>query len=356
MIKSAYIHIPFCKNICSYCDFCKVFYKEELVDKYLISLENEINNRYKGEILDTLYIGGGTPSSLSTNQLNKLFEITNLFNLNKTYEFTIEFNIEDISKEKLEICKNNKVNRISIGVESFNKNNLDYLGRKVSNIKEKIDLLKEYFDNINVDLIYALPCEDLKVLEDDLDNILSLDINHVSCYSLIIEKHTKLYNLKEENISEDLDYEMYNLINEKLKDYNHYEISNYAKKGYESRHNLTYWNNEHYYGFGLGAASYIDNKRIYNSKSLNKYLDNIFDYEEEVLTKDDEILYELILGFRKIEGIDTDKFYNKFKVDILSLDSVKKLLENDKLLTQNNHVFINPKYIYVENTILTEFI
>ena len=356
MIKSAYIHIPFCKNICSYCDFCKVFYKEELVDKYLISLENEIKNRYKDEILDTLYIGGGTPSSLSTNQLNKLFEITNLFNLNKTYEFTIEFNIEDISKEKLEICKNNKVNRISIGVESFNKNNLDYLGRKVSNIKEKIDLVKEYFDNINVDLIYALPCEDLKVLEDDLDNILSLDINHVSCYSLIIEKHTKLYNLKEENISEDLDYEMYNLINEKLKDFNHYEISNYAKKGYESRHNLTYWNNEHYYGFGLGAASYIDNKRICNSKSLNKYLDNIFDYEEEVLTKDDEILYELILGFRKIEGIDIDKFYNKFKVDILSLDSVKKLLENDKLLTQNNHVFINPKYIYVENTILTEFI
>ena len=356
MVKSAYIHIPFCKSICSYCDFCKVFYKEELADKYLLSLEKEIKDKYKGELLDTLYIGGGTPSSLNINELNKLFNITNLFNLNEIYEFTIEFNIEDISKEKLEICKNNKVNRISIGVESFNKNNLDYLGRKASNIKEKIDLVKKYFDNINVDLIYALPCEDLKVLEDDLDNILSLDINHVSCYSLIIEKHTKLYNLKEKNISEDLDYEMYELINSKLKDFNHYEISNYAKKGYESKHNLTYWNNEEYYGFGLGSASYIDNKRIYNSKSLNKYLDSIFDYEEEMLTKEDKILYELILGFRKLDGININDFYDKFKIDILSLDSIKKLLENDKLLTKNNRVFVNPKYIYIENTILTEFI
>ena len=356
MVKSAYIHIPFCKSICSYCDFCKVFYKEELVDKYLISLENEIKKRYKGEVLDTLYIGGGTPSSLNINQLKKLFDIIKIFKISDNLEFTIEFNIEDISKEKLELCKNNKVNRISIGVESFNKNNLDYLGRKANNIKEKIDLVKKYFDNINIDLIYALPCEDINVLKEDLDNILLLDITHVSCYSLIIEKHTKLYNLKEKNISEDLDYEMYELINSKLKDFIHYEISNYAKKGYESRHNLTYWNNEEYYGFGLGSASYIENKRIYNSKSLNKYLENIFDYEEEILTKEDKILYELILGFRKIDGININDFYDKFKIDILSLDSVKKLLENDKLLTKNNRVFVNSIYIYIENSILTEFI
>ena len=356
MVKSVYIHIPFCKNICSYCDFCKVFYKEELVDKYLISLENEIKNRYKGEILDTLYIGGGTPSSLSTNQLNKLFEITNFFNLNKTYEFTIEFNIEDISKEKLEICKNNKVNRISIGVESFNKNNLDYLGRKVSNIKEKIDLVKEYFDNINVDLIYALPCEDLKVLEDDLDNILSLDINHVSCYSLIIEKHTKLYNDNVQNIDEDLDYKMYELINNKLSNYNHYEISNYALDGYESRHNLTYWNNEEYYGFGLGAASYIEDKRIYNSKSLNKYLEGDYSYEEEILFKEDKIIYELIIGLRKIKGINIKNFYKKFSIEIMSLDSVKKLLKEDKLQVDKGYIFVNPKYLYTENKILVEFV
>ena len=356
MIKSAYIHIPFCKKICSYCDFCKVFYDKKFIGKYLNSLENEIKNRYKKEYLDTLYIGGGTPSSLDLDELNKLFKITNLFNLNENYEFTIEFNIEDIDEEKLKICKDNKVNRISIGVESFNKDNLVFLGRTVSNIESKIKLVKKYFNNINIDLIYALPNEDLTVLENDLNNILKLDINHISCYSLIIEKHTKLYNDNIKNIDEDLDFKMYELINKKLKDFNHYEISNYAKKGYESRHNLTYWNNEEYYGFGISAASYIDNKRIYNSKSLNKYLDGDYSYEEEILTMDDKILYELILGFRKINGINIDDFYSKFNIDILSFDNVKKLLKEEKLLMNKEYIFVNPKYLYTENKILLEFV
>lgn len=356
MVKSAYIHIPFCRKICSYCDFCKVFYDKKFINKYLDSLEIEIKNRYKGEVLDTIYIGGGTPSSLSIDELIRLFEIIKIFKLSDNNEFTIEFNVEDISLDKLKICKDNNVNRISIGVESFNKNNLKFLNREVTNIDEKISLVKKYFDNINIDLIYALPTEDLSILEEDLDNILKLDINHVSCYSLIIEKHTKLYNDNIKNIDEDLDFKMYELINKKLEGFNHYEISNYAKKGYESWHNLTYWNNNEYYGFGLGAASYIDNKRIYNSKSLNKYLDKIYDYDEEILTMDDKILYELILGFRKINGINIDDFYNKYNVNILSLEKVKKMLESDKLLTNNNHIFINPKYMYTQNKILIELI
>ena len=164
MIKSCYIHIPFCKKICTYCDFCKFYYNEEWVKKYIDSLENEINLNYKGETLDTLYIGGGTPSSLDLISLEKLLKIINKFKLNKTYEFTIEFNPEDIIEEKLLLCKKYNVNRISIGIESFNKDNLKYLGRDYLNFKEKIDLVKKYFDNINVDLIYGLEIEDINIL------------------------------------------------------------------------------------------------------------------------------------------------------------------------------------------------
>lgn len=356
MIKSCYIHIPFCKSICSYCDFCKYYYNDSWVEKYILSLENEIKKRYKNEMLDTLYIGGGTPSCLDIESLNKLFKVLNIFKLNKNYEYTIEFNIEDISEEKLKICKKNKVNRISIGVESFNKDNLNFLNRKNTNIEEKISLVKKYFDNINIDLIYALPNETLDVLRSDLDNFLKLDVPHISCYSLIIEEHTKLHNLGVKNIDEDMDYEMYKLINTKLKDYNHYEISNYAKEGYESRHNLTYWNNEEYYGFGVGAASFIGNKRINTSKSINKYLNNNFVYDEEILSKEDNISYELILGFRKIKGINIEKFNDKFGIDILSLESVKKLVNEDKLVISQGQIYVNEKYLYVENKILEEFV
>lgn len=356
MCKSVYIHIPFCKNICSYCDFCKYFYKKEWIDKYLDSLKNEIDNNYKKEKLKTIYIGGGTPSSLEKDELKKLFSITNTLLLEDEYEFTIEFNIEDISRDKLILCKNNKVNRISIGVESFNKKNLDFLGRKYVNVKEKIDLVKEYFDNINIDLIYALKDETLKDLEEDLDKFLELNIPHISCYSLIIEEHTKLNNLNIKPIDEDLDYEMYKLINKKLNNYKHYEISNYAKEGYESNANLTYWNNEEYYGFGVSAAGYIGNIRYTNKRNIVDYMNKIYKKDEEYVSLEDKIRYEFILGFRKIDGIDIDLFYKKYNRDILSLFNVRELLDKNILEIKNNHLIIKEEYLYMSNEVLVNFI
>lgn len=357
MVKSVYIHIPFCKNICSYCDFCKFFYKKEWIDKYLDSLENEILNNYKGELIDTIYIGGGTPSSLSINELERLFSITNRINTKKEYEFTIEFNIEDISSDKLELCKKNKVNRISIGVESFNKKHLEFLGRNTNvNIQEKILLAKKYFSNINIDLIYALPDQSLKELEEDLDKYLELDINHISCYSLILEEHTKLHNMKIKPISEDLDYEMYKLINNKLKDYNHYEISNYSKEGYESRANLTYWNNEEYYGFGVGASGYINNVRYTNSKNIINYMNKIYKREEEYVSEENKISYELILGFRKTKGINITNFKKKYKRDITELYNIKELLDKNILVIDNDFILINKEYLYMSNEILVNFV
>ncbi|MBO6195613.1 MAG: radical SAM family heme chaperone HemW [Bacilli bacterium] len=357
MVKSVYVHIPFCKNICSYCDFCKFYYNRDWINKYLNSLKKEIEDNYNNEIINTIYIGGGTPSSLSLEELKKLFSIINIFKLNKKYEFTIEFNIEDITKEKLELCKDNKVNRISIGVESFNKNNLKFLGRNTNiNINEKINLVKEFFTNINIDLIYALPNQSINDLETDLDNFIKLDIPHISCYSLILEEHTKLHNMNIKPISEDLDFDMYNLINNKLKMYNHYEISNYSKKGYESRANLTYWNNEEYYGFGVGASGYIDNIRYNNSKNIINYMNMIYKKEEEFVSIEDKISYELILGFRKVNGINIKDFKKKYNKDILDLYNIKELVNNKMLEIANDYIFINNEYLYMSNEILVNFI
>ena len=356
MIKSCYIHIPFCKKICTYCDFCKFFYNNEWANKYIKSLENEIDLKYKGDTLNTLYIGGGTPSSLDIDLFENLLKICTKFKLNSEYEFTIEFNPEDISEDKLSLCKKYGVNRISIGIESFNKENLKYLGRDYLDFKSKIDLTKKYFDNINVDLIYGLSIEDLDTLNKDIDNLLSLDVPHISCYSLIIEDHTVLNNKGTKEISEDLDYDMFKLINDRLSGYNHYEISNYAKDGYESKHNLTYWNNEEYYGFGVAAASYINNKRILNGKDILSYLNKKYNTFEEKLSIEDKISYELILGFRKTKGINMNDFYKKYNKDILSLYNIKDLINEDKLVIKGNYISINDKYLYIENEILSNFV
>ncbi len=183
-IESLYLHIPFCKQICSYCDFCKMFYNEKFVDDYLNELENEISKRYKKEYLKTIYIGGGTPSSLSIRQLEKLFSITNKLNIKEKYEFTFECNISDIDKELLEILKNNKVNRISIGIETINEKFYKLLNRynNKEEVINKIKLVKEYFDNINIDLMYAFPNETMEDLDNDLNFFKELDVPHISIY------------------------------------------------------------------------------------------------------------------------------------------------------------------------------
>ena len=357
-MKSAYIHIPFCKTICSYCDFCKMYYNEELADIYLLELENEINKNYKGETLKTIYIGGGTPSSLNLKQLNKLLNIIKIFKLEKDYEFTVECNIENITKEKLELLHKNKVNRLSIGIQTFNEKYLKFLNRNHTKeeIIKKINLAKNIgFKNINIDLMYAFPNETLEELESDIDEFLKLDIEHISTYSLIIEPHTKLYIDKIENIDEDLDRKMYDLICKKLNKYNHYEISNFGKEGFESIHNLTYWNNENYYGFGLGASGYIGNIRYDNTKNINEYLKGNYIKNKEILTKNIEIENEFILGLRKIKGIDIEKFNKKYD-NIFKYDVVKRLLKENKLVKDDKNIFINKEYIYTSNNILIEFI
>ena len=352
---SIYIHIPFCNSICTYCDFCKIFYNKKYINDYLNNLEQEIKVRYKSEIVNTIFIGGGTPSSLDDEELIRLMNIIEIFKLNDNYEFTVECNIESITENKLKIMKKYGVNRISIGVESFDNSIIKLLGRNHTkkDVYNKMEIVKRYFSNINIDLIYAA-YDDINILKSDIDCFLKLDIPHISTYSLIIEDNTMLKINGMKNIDEDIDYEMYKYIEDTLEknNYIHYEISNYAKNGYQSKHNLVYWNNEEYYGFGLSSTSYINNERITNTKNLRKYLNG--KYIGTSISEDKEIKMEneVMLGLRKLDGINLDRFKDKFNVSLEDIYNIDNLISEGYLVKEDNYIKINKKYMYISNEII----
>lgn len=356
-MRAVYIHIPFCNSICSYCDFCKFLNYENWTEPYLKALKEEIKEYYEGDEVKTLYIGGGTPSALKNEYIDKLFNILKVFKLKENAEITFECNVNDITEEKLITLKKHNVNRLSIGVESFNKYNLKLLNRKhdKKQIFEKIKLCKQYgFDNINVDLIYALPTEDMRILKKDIAYLLKLDIEHISTYSLIIEENTALHNKKVKNIDEELDSKMYKYICKKLKkkNYIHYEVSNFAKEGKESKHNLTYWDNEEYYGFGCGAHGYINNMRYENTRSLNKYFNKEFRLEEFLVSIQEEMENEVILGLRKLKGISISKFKEKYDKDIKEVFKIEQAIELSYLEQKGDYLFIPEDKIYIMNEII----
>ena len=360
-INAVYIHIPFCKKICSYCDFCKFYYDKKWVQDYLLALKKEIKDRYMDDKIEKIYIGGGTPSSLSNDELDYLFSLIKLFSLKDNFEFTFECNLADITEELIDKLLANKVNRISIGIESFNEDNLKFLEREASfeDALAKINLCKaKGLTNINVDLMYALEHETLRDLKKDLKLFLKLDVPHISTYSLMIEPNTKLYTRKVVAIDEDLDAKMYDLIRKTLKNegYEQYEVSNFAKKGYESKHNLTYWNNEEYYGFGVGASGYVFQVRYTNTRSLTKYIAGNYVMDKEMLSEKEMMDYEIILGLRKTSGINLKHFYDKFNVNLQNQYPVDELVKNGDLIHKDGNIFINPDKLYIMNEILIKLV
>ena len=355
-----YIHIPFCDCICSYCDFCKILYNNKYINNYLDNLEKEIINRYKNELIKSLYIGGGTPSSLSYQELERLFNIIKIFKLDNNYEFTIECNVNNLDINKIKLFKDNGVNRVSLGVQSFNKEILTILNRShtYKEVYNVINNLKNNnINNINIDLIYGVN-DNIDIVKKDIDYFLSLDIPHISCYSLIIEDNTLLKINNYQNIDEDIEYEMYKYIENKLTSngYIHYEISNYAKEGYSSIHNINYWDNGSYYGFGLGSVSYIDNYRISNTKNISKYNKGIYISNREYEDMNTNMSNDMILGLRKIKGVSISKFYNKYKKDIREVFDIDDLINNKILIIDNDNMYIDSKYIYLSNQVLIRFI
>jgi len=360
-MKSVYIHIPFCKSICSYCDFCKVFYDKKWAQEYLVRLKEEIDDFYLDDEIKTIYIGGGTPSALGLDEIEFLLKLTKRFKTNSSLEFTFECNLDDINEELLKLLKQYCVNRLSIGIQSFQEGNLKFLGRNhtFQEAEEKMSLIRQLgFKNVNLDFIYAIPGQTLKDVIKDLKLFLKLKPNHISTYSLMIEPHTILNYKNIPSIDEELDSEMYKLICKMLSKNKmiHYEVSNFAQEGFESIHNLTYWNNEEYYGFGVSASGYLDKVRYTNAKNLTSYLKGERNPKREILSKQDIMDNELVVGLRKLKGINIIEFEKKYNVKIEDVYPIHAMIKHGYLKIKKDYLFIPAESIYIMNEILLKMI
>ena len=369
--SSAYVHIPFCTQICYYCDFSKVFIKNQPVDAYLEHLIQETRSYEIGK-LRTLYIGGGTPTALSAQQLAYLLtELPKVMDLSEVEEFTIEANPGDLDPDKIAVLKDSQVNRVSLGVQTFDNKMLKKIGRshQEQDIYDNIRHLKQAgFDNISIDLIYALPGQTMDQVKENVAKAINLDIPHMSLYSLILENHTVFMNRMRRGKlplpKEELEAEMFEYIIEELEKagFEHYEISNFSKPGFESRHNLVYWDNAEYYGLGAGASGYVDGIRYKNHGPIRHYLEAIeagkARITEEHLTLEEKMEEELFLGLRKKSGVSKARFEEKFGV---SFDQrygqvVASLTEQGLLVPDDKQVRMTKRGLFLGDTVAEKFI
>ena len=368
-----YIHIPFCNQICPYCDFYKMVAsnktKELLIDALLEEMKSKNINKYS---INSLYIGGGSPSCLDINLLEKIFKYLKInINLEKLDEFTIELNPNDITEELINLLVKYNISRVSIGVQTFNKRLQNIINRPFDKkiLNEKLNKLRNKgINNINLDLIYAIPSENIEEFEKDLEDAISLKPTHLSVYSLILEEHTIFYHLyskgKLKLVDEETESKMYNLLCNKLKNnkYNHYETSNFSLNGYESKHNLIYWNCDEYIGIGPAASSYFNNYRITNINNLQDYINHVKEnndiYLEKTLISKEEAMNEFImLGLRITSGVSKKEFKKRFNIDIKEKFSQINNLLNEKLLIENeDFIYIPEDYFYISNYIITKII
>lgn len=377
MIKSAYIHIPFCEHICHYCDFNKVFLQGQPVDEYIQMLKTEMQlqlRTYPTSQLDTIFVGGGTPTSLDERQLSQLCQYIEEelpFN-KKSVEYTVEANPGNLSREKLEILYDAGVNRLSFGVQSFNDELLQRIGRthRAHDVYETIELAKDVgFTNISIDLIYSLPGQTLDDFQDTMAQALTLDLPHYSSYSLIIEPKTVFYNLMQKGTlhlpPQDLEASMYEEVMETMEKHGlkQYEISNFAKPGFESRHNLTYWNNQEYYGIGAGAHGYTNGKRIANYGPLKKYitplkLGRLPVLEEHLIPLHEQMEEEMFLGLRKTEGVSLIGFKERFHVEMTEIfaKSLEQQMEKGLLEIEGDYVRLTKQGKLLGNEVFQAFL
>ncbi|MCB6216387.1 radical SAM family heme chaperone HemW [Bacillus paralicheniformis] len=376
-MKAAYIHIPFCEHICHYCDFNKFFIQSQPVDEYLRSLEKEMANSMEAAghpELKTIFIGGGTPTSLSEAQLERLLDSIHrvLKPSESLAEFAVEANPDDLSAEKLEVLKAAGVDRLSFGVQTFE----DELLKKIGRVHEQKDVLVSFerarnagFDNISLDLMFGLPGQTIGHFASSLDTALALGAEHYSVYSLIVEPKTVFYNLMKKGRlhlpPQDQEAEMYELVMRKMEEagIGQYEISNYAKKGYESKHNLTYWNNEEYFGLGAGAHGYINGERTVNAGPVKHYIDLIeqsgFPYKEKHrVTKNEQIEEEMFLSLRKTAGVDKEHFFQKYgrTVDDLFPKVLRSLEETGLIVNTSKNVFLTHNGKLLGNEVFQAFL
>lgn len=389
-----YVHIPFCEKKCKYCDFISFpCIQEEKMDMYFSCLIKEIKTkqeiikkiikqetndsiRKSDFVLSTIYIGGGTPSIVNKKYIGKIIEeLKKQYTFSKDIEITIEVNPGSADKEKLEYYKMIGINRLSIGLQSTSNRLLKLIGRihSYSDFLKTYELAKEVgFTNINVDLMLALPTQTEDELEQSIIDLVKLNPNHISIYSLIVEENTVLEKEIEDGIfelpSEETERKMYWKAKKMMEEngYNHYEISNFAKKGFESNHNMDCWNQEEYLGFGLAAHSYKNSVRFSNEENLDKYISNIDNnriidniiIEEDTQTELEKMKEYMLLGFRKINGISISEFERKFRINPLFYFrfEISKLTEEELIEVDLDNIKLTSKGIDLANLVFEEFI
>lgn len=367
-MKGLYVHIPFCLKKCKYCDFNSFEFSKADKGNYLDALFCDMG-KYKGEAVDTVFIGGGTPTALDSDEMRVLLsKIRENFSLSENCEFTVEANPKTVDKEKLLVMKESGVNRVSVGVQSFSDNELLKLGRihTAKDAEDTVMLLKECgFENISIDLMCAIPDQTIESFKYTLNKAFSLSPAHISCYSLILEEGTPLFCENEMGAlvlaDEDTEREIYELACSEMEKhgYNQYEISNFAKKGKSSRHNEKYWSCEEYIGVGLSAHSYIDGVRYSNTDDFSSYIKGEFESgERNVLSKEDKMSEFMFLGLRKTCGVSQEEFSKRFCIDMKKVfeKPLSKFMKMGMIEEENGNFRLSHDAIGVANQIMCEFI
>lgn len=369
---SLYIHIPFCKQKCFYCDFPSYSGKDKFKEDYVDALIKEIGRRATNYIIKTIFIGGGTPSYLELHQIEKLLSAINKLNLSDDIEFSMECNPGVLFKEKLVAMKKGGVNRISFGLQSTKNSLLKEVGR-IHSYEEFLDnfkLAREVgFENINVDIMYGLPNQSVEDWKETLETICSIKPNHISAYSLIIEEGTIFYNLYEKGLlnlpTEDMERKMDSLTKSVLRNhgYHQYEISNYSLEGMECKHNKVYWQLKDYIGLGSASSSYINGVRIKNIEDVEEYINRINAglevYEEKYKNSQEDDIEEFIfMGLRMNEGIDVKEFEERFNKTIESIYEkvLEKNIKNGLLKKDNRKIYLTSIGMDFSNNVMSDFI
>lgn len=377
MVKGMYIHIPFCHQICFYCDFNKVFFKDQPVDAYIESIGKELALwKQEGALdhpLETVFLGGGTPTALTPQQLGRLLELIHQYvPMAEGFEWSSEANPDELTREKMEVLYKGGVNRLSMGVQTFDQDLLKRLGRTHANddVLRAVETAREVgFSNISFDLMYGLPGQTMAQWDETLERAFAFGMPHFSAYSLIIEPKTVFYNLmvkgKLNTVTEDLEGDMYERLMEEMEKHglHQYEISNFAKPGHESRHNLLYWDNEEYIGVGAGAHGYVNGVRYSNHGPLKKYMEPLESGERPVLdatpvSTKAQMEEEMFLGLRKTAGVDIAHFEEKFGAPLEKVYG--EILRNEttkgNLAVEQGHVRLTHKGRFVGNEVFEQFL
>ncbi len=360
MIKSAYVHVPFCRSICAYCDFARVIYQEDSIKPWMDQIRKEAQDKLNGP-LDTLYIGGGTPNALSHEQLDAFLSIFDPY-LCKQMEYTIEINPELLDEEVVNICVNHGINRVSMGVQSFDDHLLRIMNRHHcgKQIRQKINLfIQKGIQNISIDLIYGLPQQSLEMWMSDLKQAISLPIQHISLYSLTIEENSVFGKRGIQKADDELEYAMYKYAIQFLhaNGFQQYEIANFAKRNAFSKHNLTYWHYEDFAGIGCGASGKTTLGRYENTRSLSRYLKEGACPKWTMLSAEEQMFETIMMGLRLREGISLQSFEKRYHKSLLEQfeAAIQKHLGND-LIIEEGYLRTTEQGMFLLHDILIDFL